>query len=131
LPQNRLGSITTSSLSKDTFFVVCVCNALHTLDLALTECVNIIWKHTTLLKDIADPNKTVEDLIAIYDRLTTTPSRTITEETLNIATAKNITVYDATYIALTQKLNGTLYTADQKLATTANTITRTKLLKPN
>jgi predicted nucleic acid-binding protein len=48
--------------------------------------------------------------------LTIISTRTIAEETINIAITKNISVYDATYIALTQKLNGTLYTADQKLA---------------
>jgi len=53
------------------------------------------------------------------------------EETIKIATAKNITVYDATYIATAQKLNGTLYTADKQLATTANKIVKTKLLKAN
>jgi predicted nucleic acid-binding protein len=101
--------------------------ALYTADLALTECLNIIWKHTTLLKDIQDPNTVLEDLLSIYDRLTIIPTRTIAEETINIANAKKITVYDATYIALTQKLNGTLYTADKKLAT----ITKSKLLKSN
>ncbi len=103
--------------------------ALYTTDLALTECLNIIWKHTTLLKDIQDPDSAVEDLFEVYDHLTIISTRAIAEETINIATTKNIPVCDATYIALAQKLNGTLYTADKKLASIANTITNTKLLK--
>jgi predicted nucleic acid-binding protein len=73
----------------------------------------------------------VQDLLTICDGITIVPARSLAEETINIAAAKNIRVYDATYIALAQKLNGTLYTADKKLATIANTITTTKLLKPN
>ena len=72
----------------------------------------------------------VQDLLTIYDNLTIVPARVVAEEAINIAATKNASVYDALYIALTQKLNGTLYTADQKLCTTANTITNTKLLKP-
>jgi predicted nucleic acid-binding protein len=73
----------------------------------------------------------VQDLLTIYDDLTIIPARTIAEETINIANTKNISTYDATYIAAAQKIGGTLYTADQKLAKTANTITTIKLLKPN
>jgi predicted nucleic acid-binding protein len=91
----------------------------------------VIWKHNKLLHDMENPNAVVQDLLTIYDDLTIIPARTVAEETINVATAKNISVYDATYIAATQKLGGTLYTADQKLAKTAKTITTTKLLKPN
>jgi predicted nucleic acid-binding protein len=104
---------------------------LYTTDLALIECVNILWKHTTLLKDIEDLDHAVEDLLEVYDHLTIISTRAIAEETINIATTKNITVYDATYIALAQKLNGTLYTADKKLALIANANTNTNLLKTN
>jgi predicted nucleic acid-binding protein len=57
-------------------------------------------------------------------------TREITEETTNIALTQNTTIYDALYIAATQKLNATLYTADQKLHNIANKITNTKLLRP-
>ena len=52
-----------------------------------------------------------------------TSMRSIAEETINIATTKNITIYDVAYIALAQKLNGILYTADKKLAKTATAAT--------
>jgi predicted nucleic acid-binding protein len=55
----------------------------------------------------------------------------VAEQAINIAQNTKTATCDAIYIAAAQKLNGTLFTADQKLATTANTITTTKLLKPN
>lgn len=65
----------------------------------------------------------------IYDKIDILTTREIAEETTDIALTQNITVYDALYIAATQKLNATLYTADQKLHNIANKITNTKLLK--
>ena len=89
-------------------------------------------KHANLLSDLKteDTKSTLEDLIKVYDGLNIVTSRDIAEETLNIAQTQNVTVYDALYIAAAQKISGTLYTADQKLAATANTTTNTKLLKP-
>lgn len=55
-------------------------------------------------------------------------SREIAEETMSIGQTHNITIYDALYIALTQKINGVFYTADQKLYNVANKIVKTKLL---
>ena len=105
---------------------------LYTVDLALAECLNVIWKHANLLLDLKaeEAKSAVEDLIKVYDGLNIITTREITEETMNIALIQNVTVYDALYIAVAQKVNGTLYTADQKLCTTANTITNSKLLKP-
>ena len=39
----------------------------------------------------------------------------IAEKTIEIAAEKDITIYDASYIALATTLNTTLYTADEKL----------------
>lgn len=103
---------------------------LYTVDLALTECLNIIWKHTKLLRDLPDPNIALEDLQKIFEHINVISTQTIAEEIINIAITKNITVYDATYIAAAQKLNSTLYTADQKLCTLAKTTINTKLLQP-
>jgi predicted nucleic acid-binding protein len=98
----------------------------------LPECLKIIWKHTTLFKDLTptDAQSALEYLLKVYDKLNVTSTRELTNQIIDIAQTTKMAVYDATYIALTQKLNGTLYTADQKLAKTANTITKIKLLKP-
>ena len=105
---------------------------LHTVDFALAEGLNVVWKHVNVLKDlkVEDAAPAAEDLTRVYDGLNIVMAREIAQEATQIALAQNITVYDALYIAAAQKLNGTLYTADQKLSTTANKITNTKLLKP-
>lgn len=72
----------------------------------------------------------IEYLLKIHNELTVIATRDLAQETIKIAQTTKTPVYDALFIALTQKVNGTLYTADQKLCTTANTITNTKLLKP-
>jgi predicted nucleic acid-binding protein len=46
-----------------------------------------------------------------------------------LAQTLKVPVYDALYIALAEKEEGIIYTADKKLATAAKTITKTKLLK--
>ena len=105
---------------------------LHTVDIALAESLNVIWKHANLIKDLKheEARRTIEDLIRIYDGLSVITTRDITQETAQIALSQNITIYDALFIAAAQKLNGTLYTADQKLCAIANKTTNSKLLKP-
>ena len=106
--------------------------ALYTVDLALAEGLNVIWKHASVLKDLEleEANSAVEDLARIYDGLNIIAAREITTEAMHVALTQNISVYDSLYIAAAQKMNGTLYTADQKLCNAANGITNTKLLKP-
>jgi predicted nucleic acid-binding protein len=106
-------------------------HTLCTVDIALPESLNVVWKHTNLLKEL-DPqeaNLAIEDLTRIYDGLTIIATREIKDETIQIAIARNITVYDALYIAAAQKINATLYTADQKLYKTAKTIAKSKVLE--
>jgi predicted nucleic acid-binding protein len=104
---------------------------LYTVDLALAEGLNVIWKHTSILKDlkVEEANPAVEDLTRIYDGLNIIAAREITVEAMQVALTQTIAVYDALYIAAAQKINGTLYTADQKLHDAANELTNTKLLK--
>jgi predicted nucleic acid-binding protein len=104
---------------------------LHTVDLALAESLNAIWKHVKVLKDLKaeDAKSASKDLIRVYNRLSIVPSRTIASEATQIALTHNITVYDSLYIAAAHELKGTLYTADQQLCSTANKITNSKMLK--
>jgi len=104
---------------------------LHTVDIALAEGLNAIWKHANLIKDLKkeETKPTTQDLTKIYDEIGTLTTRELTEEAMDIALTQNITIYDSLYIAATQKLNGTLYTADQKLHNTTNKITNSKLLR--
>jgi len=85
-----------------------------------------------LIKDfeLKDASSAVEDLTKIYDGMNVIAARQLTTESMQISLTQNISVYDSLYIAATQKTNGTLYTADNKLCNAANLISATKLLKP-
>jgi predicted nucleic acid-binding protein len=78
---------------------------------------------------LEETKQAIQDLTKIYDKIDIFSTREITEETTNIALTQNTTIYDALYITATQKLNATLYTADQ-LNNIAKKITNTKLLRP-
>ena len=106
----------TSLLRKD-----CI---LYTVDIALAESLNAIWKHANIHKDLKheESNAAINDLTKIYDALHIISTRELTQKTTEIALTQNITIYDSLYLAATQKLNATLYTADQKLHNIANKI---------
>ncbi|MBC7113153.1 MAG: type II toxin-antitoxin system VapC family toxin [Candidatus Methanomethyliales bacterium] len=91
--------------------------ALHTVDLALVECLNAVWKHARIHGDLSleEAEGAAKDLIKIYDALQILLARDIAEEAFSIATGHNVTIYDALYIAAARQLKVPLYTADQKM----------------
>ena len=103
---------------------------LCTVDIALVESLNVIWKHTNLLKDLTpeEANLALEDLTKLYDGLTITTARELKDEVMQIAISQNIIVYDALFIAAAQKMNATLYTADKKLCAKTDKHIKSKLL---
>jgi len=107
-------------------------HTLYTVDIALAESLNVIWKQVNLIKDLKPDETTpaIDDLLRIYDELNIVTTREVARETAEIALIQNMAVYDALFIAAAQKLNGTLYTADQKLCAIANKTGNSKLLKP-
>jgi predicted nucleic acid-binding protein len=105
--------------------------ALHTVDIALAESLNAVWKHTRIVKDLKseEAKKTARDLIKICDKLDKLTTLELAEEATNIALTEDITIYDALYIAATQKLNATFFTADQRLHNITGKVASSKLLK--
>ena len=103
---------------------------LCTVDIALAECLNVIWKHSNLLKDLEpkEASLAAEDLTKLYDGLSITSTRELKDEAMQIAISLNITVYDALFIAAAQKINATLYTADKKLFSKTSNLIKSKLL---
>jgi predicted nucleic acid-binding protein len=99
------------------------------VDIALAECLNVIWKHTNLLKDLSpkEASLAIEDLTKLYDDLAIIPTRELKDEAMQIAISQNITVYDALFIAASQKINATLYTADKKLCAKTDKLIKLKL----
>ncbi len=95
----------------------------------MAECLNVIWKHTNLLKDLSpkEASLAIEDLTKLYDDLAITPTRELKDEAMHIAISQNITVYDALFIAAAQKINATLFTADKKLCEKTNKLIKLKL----
>lgn len=105
---------------------------LYTVDNALVECLNVIWKHATLLSDInlEDAKSAVEYLLKIYGRLNAVTVKDLAAETMAIAKSLKVPIYDALYIALAQRENSILFTSDKKLCKAANAVIDVKLLEP-
>ncbi len=88
------------------------------LDYAVMEAMNAIWKEHVLRKRITaeDASNKAEalSLISSYS-LSIEPSSSYTKEGLRLAIKEKITVYDAVYIVQARKY-GTLLTSDWKQA---------------
>jgi predicted nucleic acid-binding protein len=86
----------------------------HVPELFYIECANILWKS---IKRMGLPEN---QAVLALARLKALPLRAITmsslaEEALILATAHNITAYDASYVALGERLGLITLTADEKL----------------
>lgn len=87
---------------------------LYVPDLFYVECGNILWKYVQRLGyPPAKAQLDLKQLRALH--LQSTPTWDLVEDALPIALAHGITVYDACYAALAQRLKVPLITADQKL----------------
>lgn len=105
--------------------------SLYTVDLALAESLNALWKHAKMHEDLEteDAKSAAQDLNEIYDKLNVLTTLELSEQALDIALTKNITVYDSLFISAARKLKASLYTADQKLHNISENIATSKSLK--
>ncbi|MEM4584651.1 MAG: type II toxin-antitoxin system VapC family toxin [Ignisphaera sp.] len=89
----------------------------HTLDLAIYETANAIWKEYHLLKKIRIETvyKLIELLSKIFNILDLHTIRGFEKDVMDIAVREGITIYDASYIYIAMKNNLTLVTDDRKL----------------
>ncbi len=103
---------------------------LHTVDIALAESLNAVWKHVVIHKDLeAEAVRDVlEDLIRIYSKLGVLSTPELSEEAMEISLIHKIAVYDSLYIAAARKLGTTLYTADKRLHDESRGIASSRLL---
>ncbi len=85
------------------------------LNLALAEVSNAIWKHSVLYGRISreQANKMFKALEKLGEVVTFEPFEKYLENAVKIAMDRNITVYDALYIAQAKKI-GKLLTSDDK-----------------
>lgn len=83
-------------------------------DLFYVECANVLWKYVRRQShDIQKALQHVVDLTNI--ELERFPTVGLAEEALRIAVSNDITAYDACYVALSQRVNVPLVTADKRL----------------
>lgn len=87
---------------------------LYVPDLFYIECSNILWKHCRRFGYRLDQARdALADLHALA--LIGTPTKELMLNSLEIAAAHGVTAYDASYVALAEKLAVPLVTADEKL----------------
>lgn len=90
-------------------------NDVFSLNLALAEVSNAIWKHSVLYGEVSkeQANKMFKALEKLRDVVIFEPFEKYLENAVEIAMDKKITVYDALYIAQADKI-GKLLTSDDK-----------------
>jgi len=93
-------------------------------DIALAEALNALWRHRVLIQDLGENEfrETVNDLIALWKRITVFKSISLASKAIEIAVKYRITVYDALYLALAISTNSTLLTFDEELRKIAKEI---------
>ena len=85
-------------------------------DIFYCECANIFWKNVRRLK--IQPVNAQSNLRGLMDLIIFPVSSTeLLYDTLDLALEYGITAYDASYVALSEKLRIPLLTADRKLIT--------------
>ena len=83
-------------------------------DLFFIECTNVLWKYVRRYGYPAKlASQDVVDLSALP--LQSVPTRELAHEALRIAVEREVTAYDAAYLALSGYLSLPLITADQSL----------------
>ncbi len=83
-------------------------------DLLFIECANILWKYVHFFRYSADAaQQDLTDLTSLPFKIVS--SAELAADALMIAIAQGITAYDATYVALAQRLSLPFVTADQAL----------------
>ncbi|MGB9728635.1 MAG: type II toxin-antitoxin system VapC family toxin [Thermoprotei archaeon] len=88
-----------------------------TVDIALAEVLNVLWKHVTLIGDLGrdDYKNAVQDLLKLWPKLEIFSTYELAAEAAQIAFEDRITIYDALYITTALKLGAKLITFDNKL----------------
>jgi len=92
-----------------------------TIDLAIYEAINAVWKECYILNkiNVEVVYKLIELLSKIFNILDLYSIRGSEREVLEIAVKEGITVYDASYIYIAVRDKLTLVTDDKKLINTA------------
>ena len=95
--------------------------ARHTLDLAIYEVANAVWKECYLLGKIKIERayKVIELVSRIFDVLNLHSVKGFEKEVMDIAVKEGVTFYDASYMYMAMRNKLTLVTDDRKLMSVA------------
>ncbi len=98
---------------------------LFTIDLAVYEACNSLWKLSKLLKTITMKDATniaaaIKDITSYGIIQPINPTELDLSNTLRMAHQQNLTFYGASYIVTAKSLEATFVTDDEKLRKTAN-----------
>jgi predicted nucleic acid-binding protein len=98
-----------------------------TLDLAVYESLNAIWKEYKLLGnlDLETARLLVEVLKKVFSIMPLESIEGLEEEVFQLATKENLTVYDAAYLFIAIKNNLTLVSDDRRLLNKASGYVKT------
>jgi predicted nucleic acid-binding protein len=94
-------------------------DVLITIDLALYETVNAIWKHQFLIKDLDDGRPYVSILYGLIDSgriRVIRPGEELMMRAYDMATKSRRSIHDAIFIALALELTSDLATFDERQA---------------
>lgn len=84
-------------------------------DLFFAECGSVLWKRVRRAEITASvARKGMDDLLALH--LSATPIQALAARAVTIALEREVTVYDACYVALAEAKSVPLLTADRRLA---------------
>lgn len=88
-----------------------------TIDLALYECLNAVWKEALLLKRLKEETalKLASSIAKIFASIETYSITGFEDEVLKLALKEGITFYDASYLYVAIKNNFILVTDDERL----------------
>jgi len=88
---------------------------IYVPDLLYIECANVLWKKVQRGEiDVQTAEENIADLIAM--ELSTTPLSELAARAVRLACDHKISAYDASYLALAERLSVPLLTADARLA---------------
>ncbi len=97
-----------------------------TLDLAIYESINAVWKEYVLLKRIDEETalRFVSTISRVFEAMEVTSISGLESEIFKLASKENLTVYDASYLCVAVGRRLTLVTDDWKLRSIASKYTR-------
>ncbi len=93
-----------------------------TLNLALYESINAIWKEYQLLKRLEKNTALLflDVISSIFNVINLISIRGVEREVFNLASKENLTIYDASYLYIAMKNKFTLITDDRRLGDKAS-----------